>query len=130
MPRNTNLDAAIRALVAEEVEAALSRHQRNLERLEAFLGAGGGRPAGRRGPGRPPSTGRAGARTRRPRGARAQDRGDASKFEKGQKVQINVGRGQKLGKVVAIDEATNSVLVKREDNGKEVKRPARGVSAI
>src|SRR3954471_2171416 len=102
MARNVDLTEAIRSMVEQEVNAALAPYRSSLDRIGAFLG-GGAAPA-RRGPGRPPGrpAGSTANRTRRPRGVRAQDRGDASKFEKGQRVQINVGRGQKFGKVMGI----------------------------
>jgi hypothetical protein len=125
MPRTVDLNDAIRSLVQEAVEAALAPHLTSLERLQGFLGAPAGTAQVRTATRRNEMTGT--RRARRARGALAKDRGDASRFEKGQRVQINVGRGQKVGKVVSVDTATNSVMVKRDDTGKEVKRPARGV---
>jgi hypothetical protein len=122
MPREDGLTNSVRKIVRQDVQAALAPFAAALKRVESFLGARGrGRPAG--------SGAGLGLRVRRAKGERFLERGDASKFKLGQKVSINVGRGSDTGIVKKVDTKTNSVFVKRDGNGKTVKRPARGVSA-
>ena len=126
---NTNIDlnAAIDSMVRTAVKNALAPHLGALDRLTSFLGAGKTAAAGKRTWGAR-TAGRPAQRkdyTKRTLAAR----GDASKFSKGDKVAIAVGRGSDTGVVTAIDVATGSVMVKRDKGGKVVKRPASSVRA-
>lgn len=122
MPKPIDLNVAIRAIVAEEVEAALAPHREALERIEAFLGVGAPTRRRARQPGAP-----AEELPRRTAPLRSSERGDASRFQRGQRVRIKVGRGSDLGTVQDLDLRTNSVLVKRDKGGDVVKRPASRV---
>ena len=99
-----NLEAAIRAIVSEEVSRALAPYQSALKALATLSG-------GRRGPGRP-------------KGSRNHAKGDASKFSVGHAVRYKQGRGEFEAKVVRVDVEANSVTVERVKDGKKVTRPA------
>jgi sRNA-binding protein len=116
---NVDLNAAIRKLVAAEVDRTLEPYQQMLERLVQLLGQ---KPA-RRGPGRPPKA--AGARRgRKARKARKGGKGDASRFREGQVVKYRQGRGEFEATVLAVDVENNSVKLERKKDGKKVERPA------
>jgi hypothetical protein len=129
---NTDLTAAIRTVVANEIVAALGPYEKLMARMATFLESA---PV-RRGPGRPPkSAGKvakaaAPVRRRRRWGAAAKAAARAaSKLSVGQEVSFNVGRGTFEGKVVSIDAKKGTVIVARLTDGKKLKRPAAKVKA-
>jgi hypothetical protein len=128
MPRIPDLEVAIRAVVAEELAAALAPHKALLGKVSKFLVKAGGR-----GPGRPPKA--VAAKAKKP--ARRARRGSktkaaasaAAKFKAGQKVFYKQGRGTFEAKVVRVDAAKGLITVQRNKDGKRVARPAAKLKA-
>jgi hypothetical protein len=126
---DSDLNAAIRSLVADEVAAALDPYGALLERMSGLFGSA---PV-RRGPGRPRKAVAKEAKPapvhrRRRRGSKAKAAARAaSKLSVGQKVSYNVGRGKFEGKVVRIDVSLGKVVVERLTDGKRALRPAAKV---
>ena len=122
---NTDLNAVLAALVADQVNVTLAPYNDLIARMNAFLGIA---PSARRGPGRPPKTENVVAGARRG-GLRSAPRakGDpklAAKFSEGQAVKYRQGRGTFEAKVIAIDTTAGTVTVERDSDGKKVRRPA------
>jgi hypothetical protein len=103
-----DVNAAFRAVVANEVARALAPYRGALDALSRLAGSP------RRTPGRPPGS---------------VSGGDASKFSAGQAVRYKQGRGEFAAKVVSIDTAKHRVTIAREKDGKKVTRPADKVYA-
>ncbi len=122
--------AAIRAVVAKEVEDALGPYREMLADLSKFVG-GDLASAGSRGT----FEAAAPARIRRTRSAgtsagsgRYAAQGElASKFSEGQKVQYRQGRGIFDARVVGIDAKKGVVTLERMSDQKKVVRPAAKV---
>ncbi|MGI5865874.1 MAG: hypothetical protein ACOX6T_27980 [Myxococcales bacterium] len=115
-----DLEARIRALVAEEVKNQLEPYRDMLKEIADFVGG-----EARRRPGRPPRAATAGAPARAPaRRARRAAGADASRFHEGQLVRYKQGRGEFEAKVVAIDTKANLVTLERISDKKQVERPA------
>ncbi len=130
MPRNVDLDSAIRSLVAEEVEKTLAPYRDVLERFSRAIGDA---PV-RRGPGRPPRNVSAPApaapkRRRARRAAGAGEKGDVSKFTEGQDVKYRQGRGEFEATITRIDREKNVLTLARKSDGKKVERPPAKVYA-
>jgi len=130
MPRIPDLEVAIRAVVAEELAAALAPHKALLGKVSKFLVKAGGR-----GPGRPPKAVAAKAKAKKParrarRGSKAKAAAHAAaKFKAGQKVFYKQGRGTFEAKVVRVDAAKGLITVQRNKDGKRVARPAAKLKA-
>ncbi|HEY3450864.1 MAG TPA: hypothetical protein VGK67_31190 [Myxococcales bacterium] len=123
MPKNANIDAAIRSIVADQVAAAMDPYHAVFDRVSAFMGQG----VSRRGPGRPRKEGAPGRRATR---VGAKDAAKAAKaFSVGDMVSYKQGRGTFEATVLEIDEATGLMKVQRLSDGKKVVRPASKVSA-
>jgi len=116
---NVDLNAAIRNLVAAEVEKTLEPYRELLERMESFVRG----EAPKRGPGRPPKAAGAKKPGRKP-GKRAKAQGDASKFQVGQAVKYKQGRGEFDATVTGVDVEANTVQIERSKDGKKLTRPA------
>jgi len=121
--------AAIRAVVAKEVEDALAPYREVLADMIKFVG---GEPASARSSGTLEAA--APARTRRTRKAAtyAGSGGNAhaefaSQFSEGQKVQYRQGRGTFDARVVGIDAKKGVVTLERMSDQKKVVRPAAKV---
>ncbi len=117
---NVDLNAAIRSLVAAEVEQALEPYRDLLERMENFVR--GAAPRGpvavaKKKPGRKPGK----------RAAKA--KGDASKFSVGQSVKYKQGRGEFEATVRSVDLEANTVEIERVKDGKKLSRPAGKIYA-
>ena len=122
---NVDLNSAIRSLVAGEVEKILLPYKHLLERMAQFVG---GKPAAKRGPGRPPKAVKAAVggkrRQRRGKKARKGSKGDVSRFHDGQAVRYKQGRGEFAASVVSIDKDAGTLTLERTKDGKKVVRPA------
>ena len=136
MPNATDLNTAIRGIVADEVAAVLAPYQGILARMASFVGTGAALATVHRGPGRPrknaaPAVAAKPAhRKQRRRGSVAKAAARAAKkFTEGQRVIYKQGRGAFEAKVVSVDVAKGKVTVERVKDGKKVKRPAAKVTA-
>lgn len=123
MPKGT-IETAIGELVADAVTAALAPYAEILDRLEVLMN---GAPA-RRGPGRPRKVVRKGAR-RAARGSAKKVIKLARKFNVGDAVTYNQGRGRFGAKVVEVDAPTGLLVLERLNDGKRIVRPATKVAA-
>lgn len=115
-----DLEARIRALVAEEVKHQLEPYRDMLKEIADFVGG-----EARRRPGRPPRAAAPGAPARAPARRSARAGGvDASRFHEGQLVRYKQGRGEFEAKVIAVDTKANLVTIERTTDKKHVERPA------
>jgi hypothetical protein len=122
--------AAIRAVVAKEVEDAMAPYREVLADMIKFVGGelASARPSGTFEAAAP-------ARTRRTRkattyagsGGNAAHAELASQFSEGQKVQYRQGRGTFDARVVGIDARKGVVTLERMSDQKKVVRPAAKV---
>jgi len=117
-----DLDAAIRALVADEVERTLEPYRHLLDRMAHFVGAEAPRRSAR-----PARVAAAGGRPGRGRGRKGGRKADAGRFHEGQLVRYKQGRGEFEAKVLKVDADNNSVFLERVNDGKKVERPAHKI---
>ena len=120
MPKNQNINAAIRSLVAQEVHAVLEPHRAILERLTAFLES---ESKTQRRAGRPRKALKATGRRPAHRGGKKLAK-LAKNFSVGQAVTYKQGRGTFDAKVLKIDVEAGLLTVRRIKDGKKVARPA------
>lgn len=125
-----DIDASIRSIVADAVNASLAPYRGVLDRMAAFVGEA---PV-RRGPGRPAQVAEPVAAARaRPRrnggGGRTAATNLVGKFSEGQSVQYKQGRGTFDARIVAIDAEKGALTLERVTDGKKVVRPASKVIA-
>ena len=113
-PRINDLNDAVRTIVREEVARALAPYRVLLDRLSVLTGGA------RRGPGRPPGSGRKAAGSRR-RGRKAPSGKPGRKWAAGARVRYKQGRGTFDAEVVSQDDS-GRVMVRRLADGKEVER--------
>jgi len=124
MPNNQGFADAIRAVVAQEVNAALAPYREALANLAEFTGA----PVSAPGPS--PRSASFGEAPRRRRGRAVKSSPEvAMKFTEGQKVQYRQGRGTFDAKVIEIDTEKGVLKLERDGDSKKVYRPASKVIA-
>ncbi len=124
MSKNQAFADAIRAVVAQEVNAALAPYREALANLAEFAGA----PVSEPGPSARSTS--LGQQSRRRRGRAVKSSAEiATKFIEGQKVQYRQGRGTFNAKVIEIDAERGVLKLERDGDSKKVYRPASKVIA-
>ena len=119
MPK-LDLQAALRNLIAAQVEAALEPHRALLASLENLAREQGAVKEAPR------------AATRRPAGRRAARNvaAPATSFSPGQMVSYRQGRGTFEAKVIEVDLERGELKLQREKDGKRVERPFQKVMVV
>jgi hypothetical protein len=122
-----DLNAAVRAIVADEVRTALAPYRHLLDHLAAFLEQ---RPAPQRA-GRPRQGPRVAARAGGGRRRKAGKTGPlVHDFAEGQTVRYRQGSGVFDAKIVGIEPESGTLLLARVSDGHEVLRPVAKVLSV